>query len=199
VLKKFGLLWFVFCGGLALLAGPAQTSAGSSTLDVTVTDPTGAVIPGATVKVSNTVTGYSKTATTDANGVAHITSIPQHNYHVEVTAGGFQTVAQDVVLRSALPVSITVPMQVASETTSVEVHSDTNDIVESVPMAQTDIDTSLISRLPMQSVGQGVTDVLSLSVPGIVKDSDGFIHPLGDHAETQYSYDNQPVTNQQNK
>lgn len=199
MLKRFVLLSYVLCAGLALYGGPAQTSAGSSTLDVTVTDPTGAVIPGATVKVLNAVTGYSKAATTDANGVAHISSIPQHNYHVEVTAGGFQTATQDVTLRSSVPVSLSVPLQVASESTSVEVHSDTNDIVESVPMAHTDIDSSLISRLPVQSVGQGVTDVLSLSVPGIVKDSDGFIHPLGDHAETQYSYDNQPVTNQQNK
>src|SRR5207247_2046962 len=70
---------------------------------------------------------------------------------------------------------------------------------ESVPMDHTDIDSSLIAKLPIQSVGQGVTDMLSLTVPGITKDSDGYIHPAGDHAETQYSFDNQPVTNQQNK
>src|SRR2546425_7674347 len=112
---------------------------GSSTLDVTVTDPSGAVIPGATVKLSNPVTGYAKTAMTDANGAAHISSIPQHKYHVEVSASGFQTAAQDVTLRSTVPVSLTVPLQLSSEVTSVEVHSETNDIVESVPTSHTDI------------------------------------------------------------
>ncbi len=194
---------FVFAtcllGGLTAFPAPPQSSAGSSTLDVSVTDPSGAVIPGATVKLSNAVTGYEKTVTTGADGAAHLTSIPQHKYHVDVSANGFQSAAQDVILRSAVPVGITVPLQLASEATTVEVHSDNNDIVESVPMAHTDIDSSLIARLPMQGIGQGVTDVIALSVPGVVKDSDGFIHPLGDHADTQYSIDNQPITNQQNK
>ena len=52
---------------LCALPLSAQTSAGSATLDVSVTDPTGAVIPGASVKLSNPLTGYEKTATTDAN------------------------------------------------------------------------------------------------------------------------------------
>jgi hypothetical protein len=37
------------------------------------------------------------------------------------------------------------------------------------------------------------------SAPGIVEDSDGLIHPQGDHAQTQFVFDNQPVTDQQSK
>jgi hypothetical protein len=182
-----------------MIVAPGQTTAGSSTLNVSVTDPSGAVIPGATVTLHNPVTAYEKTATTDANGVAHFAAIPQNKYHVEVTSNGFQSAAQDVVLRSTVPVNITVALQLASEATTVEVHAEGADVVESVPMAHTEISGNLVSQLPVQSVGQGVTDVLALSVPGVVKDSDGFIHPLGDHSDTQYSVDNQPITNQQNK
>ena len=70
---RFVLLIGVVCGALSMLYG-AQTSMGSGTLDVTVTDPSGAVIPGATVKLSNAATGYTKTATTDANGVVTTTT-----------------------------------------------------------------------------------------------------------------------------
>jgi len=193
------LLACVAAWALPLAAVPAQTTAGSSTLNVTVTDPSGAVIPGATATIHNPVDGFEKSATADANGVAHFTAVPQNKYHVQVSNSGFQPASQDVILRSTVPINITVALQLAESATTVEVHGGDNDTVESVPMAHTDISSNLISQLPVTSVGQGVTDVLSLSVPGIVKDSDGFIHPLGDHAETQYSVDNQPIINQQNK
>ena len=38
-----------------------------------------------------------------------------------------------------------------------------------------------------------------LASPGVVSDSNGFFHPIGDHAQTQFSIDNQPVTDQQSR
>ena len=35
--------------------------------------------------------------------------------------------------------------------------------------------------------------------PGVVADSNGFFHPIGDHAQTQFSIDNQPITDQQSR
>jgi hypothetical protein len=39
--------------------------------------------------------------------------------------------------------------------------------------------------------------VVTLASPGVVADSNGFFHPVGDHAQTQFSIDNQPITDQQ--
>src|SRR5438067_1794463 len=44
-----------------------------------------------------------------------------------------------------------------------------------------------------------VTDPNGAVVPGAVADSNGLFHPLGDHAQTSYSIDNQPVSDQQSK
>src|SRR5207245_8610114 len=41
--------------------------------------------------------------------------------------------------------------------------------------------------------------VITLASPGVVADSNGFFHPVGDHAQTQFSIDNQPVTDQQSR
>ena len=41
--------------------------------------------------------------------------------------------------------------------------------------------------------------VITLASPGVVADSNGFFHPIGDHAQTQFSIDNQPVTDQQSR
>ena len=49
------------------------------------------------------------------------------------------------------------------------------------------------------SSGSGLNQVVMLASPGVVADSNGFFHPVGDHAQTQFSIDNQPVTDQQSK
>src|SRR5204862_5287350 len=70
---------------------------------------------------------------------------------------------------------------------------------ENTSTTHTDVDQSLITRLPVRSVGSGLSDVVTLAAPGVVADSNGFFHPLGDHAQTSYSIDNQPVSDQQSK
>ncbi|MEP6848293.1 MAG: TonB-dependent receptor, partial [Acidobacteriota bacterium] len=42
-------------------------------------------------------------------------------------------------------------------------------------------------------------DAVTMKSPGVVADSNGFFHPLGDHAQTQFTIDNQPITDQQSK
>ena len=44
-----------------------------------------------------------------------------------------------------------------------------------------------------------MNQVITLASPGVVSDSNGFFHPVGDHAQTQFSIDNQPVTDQQSR
>ncbi len=182
-----------------LNAAPPQAAGASGTVEAVISDPSSAAIAGATVKIANKVTGYEKSVVTDVTGTARFNNIPFHKYHLEASAPGFQAGVQDIEVRSGVPASVKIVLSIAEGLTSVEVHSDGGDIVENAPMAHTDVDSSLFSKLPQTSVGQGVSDILSLAVPGVVKDSDGFFHPLGDHAETQFSIDNQPVGDQQNK
>src|SRR5262249_18538370 len=45
----------------------------------------------------------------------------------------------------------------------------------------------------------GLSDAVTLAAPGVVADSNGFFHPLGDHAQTTIAIDNQPISDQQSK
>src|SRR6202000_3146334 len=56
-----------------------------------------------------------------------------------------------------------------------------------------------MEKLPMSSPTAGLNSVIAHSAPGIIEDSNGFIHPQGDHAQTQFVFDNQPITDQQSK
>ncbi len=183
----------------ASAAPPQAVSAGAGTLDITVTDPSGALIANATAKIENRAARFSREAATDASGVVHFSNLPPNPYHVQVSSAGFETQSQDVNLRTSLPMALKFALPLAEGKESVEVHSDAADMVESLPTAHVDIDRELFSKLPNQTPAGGMSDVITLASPGVVADSNGFFHPLGDHAETGFSVDNQPITDQQSK
>lgn len=178
---------------------PPQTAGSAGTVEVSVIDPTGAVITNASVKIENRASRYMREAKTDANGVARFASVPPNPYHFEVAAPGFQNQSQDATVRTSVPISLKFSLAVAEERESVEVHSEASDLVESIPTAHVDIDHELFAKLPRQTPAGGVSDAITLASPGVVADSNGFFHPLGDHAETGFSVDNQPITDQQSK
>ena len=93
---------------VALLAGNALPQGSVGSINGTVTDPSGAVVAGVTVQVQNRVTGFDKSATTDAAGTFRFLNLPPNNYHVAVTAGGFQPFHQDVTVRAAIPENLTI-------------------------------------------------------------------------------------------
>src|SRR5438876_9787825 len=91
------------------------------------------------------------------------------------------------------------PLAVSTATETVTVSTNAGDVLENVSTAHTDVDQSLISRLPVRSPGSGLSDVITLAAPGVVADSNGFFHPQGDHAQTSYSIDTQSISDQQSK
>jgi len=95
------------------LAAGAYAQDFRATLTGVVTDPTGAAIPNATVKATNTATNEVKETKTTADGVYTIPYLNPGTYNIEVTASGFQTLKREaIVLRVAdkvnLPVQLTV-------------------------------------------------------------------------------------------
>ena len=95
--------------------------------------------------------------------------------------------------------TLDLPLALAGATATVDVVGHAEDLLERDPTAHTDIDQSLIAKLPIESVAAGLNQVITLASPGVVADSNGFFHPIGDHAQTQFSIDNQPVTDQQSR
>jgi Carboxypeptidase regulatory-like domain len=182
----------------ATVSLPAQGLT-AGTVSGTVVDPDNANIPNASLTLANPVTGYKRTATTAADGSFQFRDVPPNNYQLTITADGFATATQTVVVRSAVPITLKVPLAIGAATATVDITGIGAGVLENVPTTHTDVDQSLISRLPIRSPGSGLSDVITLAAPGVVADSNGFFHPLGDHAQTSYSIDNQPVSDQQSK
>ncbi len=162
-------------------------------------DPTGGVVVGATVEMRNPLTGYRQTIVTDSAGMFRFNNVPFNMYHIQVTQSGFAPGAQDVNVRTTVPLSVSIMLAVAgiSEAVSVEVSS--QDILETAPYAHADVDITTLDKLPTVSPGSGLSDAIMLSSPAVVADANGFFHPLGDHAQTSFNIDGQPISDQQSK
>src|SRR6266567_2519113 len=172
----------------------------AGTVSGTVTDPNNAVVPNATVTIENAVTGYKQTVNTGTDGVFRFNNVPFNNYVFSASAPGFTGAHGSVNVRSSVPININIPLAVggAAETVTVT-GANAAEMLENVSTTHTDVDQSLISRLPVRSPGSGLSEVITLAAPGVVADSNGFFHPQGDHAQTSYSIDNQSISDQQSK
>jgi len=181
--------------------GPiAHAQSGSSTsITGTVLDPSGAVVVNAAVEVRNPVSGFYRTTVTDATGKFTIPNVPFNPYHLTITSKGFAPYVQDVDVESAVPINLSVNLNVTGSSEVVTVEATAEDLLENTSTFHTDVDRSLFDKLPLESQSSSVSSLVTLASPGIAADSNGLFHGMGDHAENSFSVDGQPITDQQSK
>jgi hypothetical protein len=184
---------------ISLLAVGANAQSGSSTISGTVLDSSGAVVANATVEIHNPVSGFNRSTTTDNAGKFIFSNVPFNPYHLAVTGTGFAPFAEDVEIQSAVPVATTINLKVAGSSETVTVQGEAGDLIETDPAFHTDVDKSLFDKVPLESQSSSLSSLVTLTTPGVVADSNGLFHGLGDHADNSFSYDGQPITDQQSK
>ena len=73
-------------------------------------------------------------------------------------------------------------------------------LVENTAVASHTVNKLTIgTRFPSLSPGSGLNDAITFTTPNVAADSNGFFHPLGDHAQVSYVIDGQPISDQRNK
>jgi hypothetical protein len=177
----------------------AQSAGNSGTIYGTVTDPTGAVIRGASVAIENPVSGYNRHTTSDSTGRYQFTNLPLNPYHLTISAPSFGTISQDADVRSTVPITVNVSLKLGETSTTVEVTTTGQDLIETDPVGHTDVDRDLFEKMPLESESSTLSSLVTLASPGIAADSNGLFHGLGDHASNSFSIDGQPITDQQSK
>ena len=187
----------ILAGTVWALPYAEQAGAASGTIFGTVADPTGAVVPGATVKIQNPVSQFERTATTDNAGHFQFNNVPYNAYHMTVESKGFSGFGQDVHLESSTPVNVPVTLSLGTTAETVEVTG--QDLVNNDAGMDTSIDRQGFAEIPLESTSSGLSSLVTLSTPGVTADSNGMFHGLGDHAENSFSVDGQAITDQQSK
>src|SRR5687768_2761699 len=139
------------------------------TIAGTVTDPNGAVVPGATVVVKNTQTNVDNTVTTNDEGAYTVPLVQPGTYTVSATAGGFKTsTIENVTVRVDDRLTIDVQLQVGA---AAEVNIVANsDVVEQGSVTTGTLVTQRqIEELPL---AEGAPYTLATQAPGMVYTGD---------------------------
>ncbi|MGC2163477.1 MAG: carboxypeptidase-like regulatory domain-containing protein [Silvibacterium sp.] len=139
-----------------LMSGPsrlhAQLAVTTATLSGSITDPTGAVIPQATVKLTSTQIGISRTVTSDAAGRYTFTQLPPANYTLSIQANGFKAYQQTgITLDAAQSATQDVALTVGAATQQVTVNAEASQLNTDNANVASSIDAKQIVELPLNS------------------------------------------------
>ncbi len=189
---------FLWVSILALATRVPGQSIQSGTVTGTVADPSGAVVPGAKVRLKNAVTGFAQATATDTAGSYRFNNVPWNQYAVQVEASGFTALRQAVEVRGSVPVVVALTLTLAGNSTELQVQADAN-LVESDPSAHQDVDRNALLNLPVLDAAAGLSTAITYSTGAVAADGNGFFHPLGDHAQVSFVIDGQPISDQQSK
>ncbi len=161
------LLVLIFAG--LPLAAPAQIT--TATIVGTISDPSGAVLPGAQITARNVETGLTRDVTSSEVGAYRIEFLPVGNYVVEVTAPGFKTASRsgiELQVNDTVRVDVTLVVGQVSETVTVnEAPPEVN--TSTVEVGRT-VESSEIASLPL--VDRNVYTLLDLT-PGVQSNNNG--------------------------
>ena len=158
---------------LAPALGFAQSQATTGVIEGTVSDPTGAAVPGATVVVKNTATNLERTLATDADGRFRALLLPIGPYRLSVSAPGFAKVVREgVVLTVGQSANFAIALKVSNVQEEIVVQADSPVIETTRAEGSTRINQATIAGLPNN--GRNFLDFTKLT-PGvsIVQGPDG--------------------------
>jgi hypothetical protein len=155
----------LFC--IALFAGSTLAQQITATLSGTITDPSGAVVPGATVTATSVETGLVKTATTNNEGNYTITFLQPGTYNITVNQTGFSPVTRENVrLEVAQTASIDITLGVTAGQVVVDVEGGETPLLQTeTSQIETTIEQKLIEDLP--SSERNIFSFVNL-VPGTI-------------------------------
>ena len=169
-LRRIGFMHLVCLA--AMLSAVAAFAQSTATLAGTVKDPTGAVLPGATVTIHNNGTGANRAITSDSAGQYVAPSLIPGDYTITVVASGFSTyTVKSYVLQVDQKATLDVPLAPASAGETVQVEGGAPVIqAESITVGEV-ISTRTVQELPLN--GRHFLDLTVLTPGGVTAPANG--------------------------
>src|SRR5579859_6908267 len=170
--RSLGLSLALLAGATWLFqAGPAFSQGiATGSISGTVTDPTGAIVPGAKVTAVNAATNQEFSGTTNEAGLVALRSVPPGNYKVTITSSNFRTVVLEkveVVVAQDSGLG-TIKLELGSVGETVQVEAGTPLVETGTSQVTTSFSTQEVADLPLS----GSFDALALNVPGVTYSGD---------------------------
>ena len=157
-------LALTLASALSMLCAPpiGAQSAGTGALTGTVTDPTGAAIPGVFITLTNVDTNQVRATNTGTDGIYKFSLLPPGTYRVKFSANGFKTAeAPSVTINVTETPALDEQLVVGSQTEQVTVEAQTEALQTSSSTLGTVIGSSTVTALPLST--RNYTQILGLS------------------------------------
>jgi outer membrane receptor protein involved in Fe transport len=160
----------VFVLGLSLLAS-AQTSRG--TVTGTVTDPNQAIVPGATVNLTNIATQVTRTTTSNEEGIYRFDAVDLGTYRITFSLTGFGALEKtNIVVNANQTATVDAALQLGAQEVSVDVFAEAGTTLQmEAPVRGGNISEVQVTELPF--AGRNPV-ALALTLPGVSSNRGGF-------------------------
>lgn len=148
--RNFRLILFM-TSILLFITGNTLGQRSGGSIEGTIKDPQGAIVPNASVTVTGVSIGFNRTVQSDEHGIFRVQQIPPGEYKIKVApVSGFAEITIDVLVVAEKTVSADVELAVSSQAVNVEVGTDPLGVnVDSTDSkVQTNITANLIEMLP---------------------------------------------------
>src|SRR5205807_5984563 len=146
--RTFCVLFAAFL--VLAVCGVAWSQTVQGVITGTITDPTGAVVPGATVTITNVGTNISQTTTTGSDGSYRFPLVPPGTYTLEVKAANFGGVrVSGIVVEASQTIAINRQLELAKTSQLVEVTSEAPLVQTATSDLSTQIDRTTIENAPL--------------------------------------------------
>jgi len=150
----------------------AQTTVSTGSIVGTVTDPTGAVLNGAKIVVTNTATGQTIDLTSNSAGAFNSGAVSPGTYRVQVSSRGFSTLSTITTVQVGNTATVNARMQLGQESTTIEVQASEVQVNTEQATVQGVLTSAQIENLPVN--GRNFLDLAQLE-PGVqIQDGQNF-------------------------
>src|SRR5262249_4813663 len=162
-MKAVFVLAIILCVSITAIA---QTEIGAASLSGKITDSSGAVVPAASVTVTEQSTGFSRTTMSNEAGLYNLPRLPIGLYNLSVSKEGFKAIKRDAVpLQVGAVAAVDFRLEIGNAVEEVTVTAEAVETTSST--ASSNITQEAVANLPVN--GRNFLD-FTLLTPGVVRD-----------------------------
>jgi outer membrane receptor protein involved in Fe transport len=182
---------------LALAVALSLTSGASAQIQIgtvkgAITDPAGAVVAGAGVWLTNSITGEKVECVTDGGGGFVFNNVPFNRYILRVDAKGFAPRSRQITVNSNLPLELSISLIVAGASEQINVAALENLVDPDSASSSTTLAANFIGRAPRVNRGRQLQELIA-TTPGMATENNGLIHIRGVDDGALYVLDGVPI------
>ena len=170
-MRKSSSVVITLCLVLLLCGATFAQTVNQGSIEGTVTDPSGAVVPGATLTATNTATGISQATQSNAEGYYRFIALPVGSYDLTINKAGFAAqTRKGVDVSVGAKISLDIKLGVSTAEQTVNVTEETPLVETTRTQVSTTVDATSVRDLPVN--GRNFLDFVLLT-PGVTRDVRG--------------------------